>query len=187
MPSELFKAKLGVQKYLPRNRDEPVIAFLYNATNPTIYANQTDVIRDTFRDEQAFTKWVECCSEAIKCCRDNLSSLRKQQIVPGTNFLIDQQANENDLKCPPTWDGFSCWPETSANSIAEHYCPPHVYFFEFMPNCFGRVTKQCHSNGSWYIRNDHEWSDYGKCQVITVSTSIYCIMFASSHLETLSV
>lgn len=164
MPKSLFNGKFFFRKDSRRK------VWLFDRLNQRlILPNETDLIRPTFKDEQAFKKWNECCKHAIDCCLQNSKYLPKNK----TNFIDDNNYELLDdwprNKCHATWDGLSCWPDTQAGVIAEHDCPNHVYFFDFTPTCNGRVTKQCFPNGTWYIRADHEWSDYSNCAVLTVS------------------
>lgn len=167
MPKSLFNGKLELYKNFSQFDRERGKVWLYDLEeSKIIYSNQTDLIRPTFKDEQAYKKWLDCCRQAIKCCLVNVGSLKTKSL---NEQLLDYQPNEANLNCHATWDGLSCWPETAAGLLAEQDCPNHVYFFDFTPTCNGRVTKQCFSNGSWYIRAGHEWSDYSNCAVLTVS------------------
>lgn len=145
--------------------------------NQIINVSDTNLIRATFKDEQAFMKWSECCRHAIDCCLQNIKYLTTNMTRIPSNNDNDHQESNYELfdewprnKCHATWDGLSCWPDTPAGRLAQQDCPNHVYFFDFTPTCYGRITKQCFSNGSWYIRSNHEWSDYSNCAILTVST-----------------
>lgn len=165
MPKILFFRKF---------RKEARIWLYDEAANRALLPNQTDLIRPTFKAESTYNKWRECCKQARECCVNNWQqALDKEQAglrarFNETNGLELQDEPVSD-KCHPTWDGLSCWPASPAGKVAKHYCPDHVYFLEFVPICKGQVTKQCFENGSWFIKNGHEWSDYSRCDVLPVS------------------
>lgn len=132
-----------------------------------VMPNETQFIRTTFKTERTFGQWQKCCEQAVDCCRENSVYLPSTRDSSGK--LIDDAQGHRDV-CPATWDGLSCWPDSPAGRLAKHDCPRHVYFLEFMPICVGQVTKQCFSNASWYIKNDHEWSNYSRCNGQEVSS-----------------
>jgi len=136
-------------------------------TGRTVHLNETHTfIKSTFRDEIIFDKWQACCRHAVDCCLHNSLSLRAQ-LNEETKELEDEPLPRNT--CPATWDGLTCWPESAAGQLAWLECPRHVYLLSFEPACAGYVTKQCFSNGSWFIKNNHEWSDYSQCPNLPVS------------------
>lgn len=128
--------------------------------------NETETIRSTFRAENTFKNWEECCLKALECCVENQKYLPKTYNQLGE--LIDDNGGSRD-KCHATWDGLSCWPDSPAGATAYRDCPDHAYVLEFTPICRGKVSKQCFSNGSWFMRTDHEWSDYDGCSGKAVS------------------
>lgn len=130
--------------------------YLYDElNNRTLLPDKTDFIRSTFRHDEIYTKWIDCCKSAIECCKQN------SKYLPTTEQfgkLIDKTN-----VCPGTWDGLTCWPDTQPGTVQTRECMAHVYNQEFEPDCKGSVTKECFSNASWYIRNNHEWSNYKTC------------------------
>lgn len=91
-----------------------------------------------------------------------------------TGHLLDDPLPRS--KCPATWDGLNCWPETSAGTISSRQCPQHIYFLEFEPVCTGQMQKTCHLNGSWFVRphDNHEWTNYTNCRDLPVSDQDAC-------------
>lgn len=142
--------------------------WLYDIENDQrILPNETELIRPTFREEERFNKWQECCREAQDCCRRNEPFL--PNTTDSTGKLIDDKSRNY---CPATWDGLSCWPNSPAGQVAQRRCPLHVYFIRYEPHCPGYVSKECFHNGSWFIRNGHEWSNYNGCKPMSVSRSL---------------
>lgn len=158
MPKLLFLRKLSKPK-------EPRSIWLFDElNNRTLLPNETETIRSSFKSESTFEKWQECCSKAIECCLQN--SIYLPKTVGNDGQLIDEEARD---KCHATWDGLGCWPDSPAGKLARRDCPDHAYVLEFVPICRGQATKQCFPNGSWFIRYDHEWSDYSQCAGEAVS------------------
>lgn len=142
--------------------------WLYDEVNDRLLLpSERDTIRATFKSENVYEKWVECCRQSIICCK------RNKQYLP-TNVDLNGQLVDRDGLCPATWDGLVCWPDSPAGQVAQHECLSHVYFLDFEPPCHGQVTKQCFANGSWFVRNNHEWSDFKGCAVVPVSMSVRC-------------
>lgn len=151
MPSILFSRKIS-------SRQEQMKA---------IDSNGSQLIRSTFKDEASFKKWSDCCQKAVECCRSNQAN--QSRLLDAQGELIDDQSTG---KCPGTWDGLACWPDSPAGQLARRDCPDHVYFLGFKPICLGQVSKQCFANGSWFIKSGHEWSDYNSCPVLPVSIAL---------------
>lgn len=161
MPPEYFKNKLALVRLKER-----VIKLRDRDTDELIWSNESGRIRDTFKDEEKFEKWRICCQEAVVCCHVNAQYLPRTRNPLGQLVDDPQRADE----CPGTWDGLSCWPPSAAGQLAWRICPRVAYLLDFEPACRGYVTKQCFSNGSWFInRNGHEWSDYSTCSPEGVS------------------
>lgn len=160
MPPDVFSKRLAFRRDLKG-------ALLDAETNKMIAINETDLIRRTFRADLPFRMWRKCCDEAVDCCRKNSIYLPATKDSQGR--LVDDQSRRD--VCPATWDGYACWPESPAGLVARLDCPSHLYFYEFRPHCVEAVTKQCFVNGSWFVRNGHEWSNYGRCGGLEVSCS----------------
>ncbi|XP_054710653.1 calcitonin gene-related peptide type 1 receptor-like isoform X6 [Uloborus diversus] len=104
----------------------------------------------TFQSDLFARKWIACCRAALDCC---------------SQMISDPQPNDTEfLLCPRTWDGWQCWPDTPAGQVAEELCEEHIYFMSEPPPCPRFASKQCLSNGSWFINDwDSEWSNYSGC------------------------
>lgn len=168
MPYILFTRRLQF--------DKKSLIWLEDFNDRRLLPNETETIRSTFKTEGSFKNWQECCAKALECCAQNSIYLPKAHNEKGD--LIDE---ENSDKCPATWDGLACWLEAPAGTLARRECPDHGYYLDFVPICRGQVTKQCFSNGSWFVRHDHEWSNYSQCSGEAVSieqvfTLIFCFI-----------
>ncbi|XP_074604062.1 uncharacterized protein LOC141857462 [Brevipalpus obovatus] len=63
--------------------------------------------------------------------------------------------------CPRTFDGWSCWNDTAANSTAYAPCPHFVKGF-LATDSLG--SRECGSNGMWFNqRAGRAWSNYTTC------------------------
>ncbi len=91
------------------------------SVNGTIFPNLhmllADANNETFREQICRTlnndecaRWTSCCQKADMCCQEQLS-------MPST------PEEEAQPYCPRTWDGFSCWSDTAANSEVSTSCP----------------------------------------------------------------
>uniref|UniRef100_UPI00358FB93F calcitonin gene-related peptide type 1 receptor-like isoform X2 n=1 Tax=Myxine glutinosa TaxID=7769 RepID=UPI00358FB93F len=71
------------------------------------------------------------------------------------------------LHCPRTWDGWLCWEDISAGSVAFQFCPN--YFMDF--DISEKVTKICDDNGQWFRHplSNRTWSNYTLCNAYTNS------------------
>lgn len=149
-------------------------------TGRRILPNETNFLLDTFKKESTANMWLYCCQQAVDCCRKNWAHYLSTSGVleEGSGTLVDPPHRDF---CPATWDGLECWPNTPAGKTLEHPCPDHVYFLSFVPVCSGSVSKQCFSNGSWFIRNNHEWSNFTNCAPLPVSTAILGSYINGSH------
>lgn len=157
VPRVSFKRKLLYKK-------EARIWLYDDQLKRALLPNETHLIRETFKDESIYDKWRACCRHAVDCCLDNWKHL------PTTTNSLGQLVDRYPrTQCPATWDGLTCWQNSPAGQLAWRECPRHVYFLSFEPACTGHVSKQCFANASWFIRNDHEWSDYSHCAVLPVS------------------
>lgn len=67
----------------------------------------------------------------------------------------------NQVLCPTRFDGWLCWEETPAGSIASQNCPGFVTGFD--PKKIAHKT--CMENGSWFEHPEsgREWSNYTNC------------------------
>uniref|UniRef100_A0AAA9T305 Calcitonin receptor n=1 Tax=Bos taurus TaxID=9913 RepID=A0AAA9T305_BOVIN len=69
------------------------------------------------------------------------------------------------LYCNRTWDGWACWDDTPAGTLAEQHCPG--YFPDF--DVEEKVTKYCEEDGVWYTHPESNisWSNYTMCNAFT--------------------
>lgn len=127
--------------------------YLYDPEDKVPYLpdpnNVSYPIASTFISEKYLKKWTECCQAALDCC-DKMKKSRKTL---------------NGTYCPRTWDGWQCWPDTPAGEVAMAPCPKHVYFKSEPPACHRYATKECWTNGTWYVNKEfkNEWTNYGNC------------------------
>lgn len=129
--------------------------------------SQTQLVGPTFLLPSTRTKWEICCRKAIECCMDHRGYLPTRRAQ--NQALLDEPIPRD--RCPATWDGLNCWPETEAGSVNSLPCEKHIYFLEFEPVCMGEMHKTCHHNGSWFVRpfDNHEWTNYTNCKDLPVS------------------
>ncbi|XP_050504955.1 calcitonin gene-related peptide type 1 receptor-like isoform X2 [Diabrotica virgifera virgifera] len=67
----------------------------------------------------------------------------------------------NVLSCPVHFDGWSCWPETPAGTVANQSCPDFIQGFEPA----NTVYYKCEEDGSWYFHEPYNrtWVNYTTC------------------------
>ncbi|GFO49758.1 calcitonin gene-related peptide type 1 receptor-like [Plakobranchus ocellatus] len=99
----------------------------------------------------SLTPTETCCKDQIQSASTRVSSLTST--------------------CPFTWDGFACFRDTSAGSIAQVACPTYIYSRD--TTAVG--TKACMANGSWWRSsvNGKEWTDYSLCVNIDGYRALY--------------
>ncbi|XP_077553885.1 diuretic hormone receptor-like [Haemaphysalis longicornis] len=68
-----------------------------------------------------------------------------------------QEDNGWPLSCHRTWDGLSCWPMTTAGSVA--VLPCFAFLNDLYYDTSNNVTRTCLENGTWADR-----SDYSSCK-----------------------
>ena len=97
------------QEYLiSKNVSHPVSSepLAPDITNSTL----SNLICSTLEPAEC-VKWRSCCNSALDCCVRQ----RKQPLRP-----------EGESYCKRTWDGYSCWDDTSAGVAATVSCPSYV-------------------------------------------------------------
>ncbi|GAB6025842.1 hypothetical protein CHUAL_011822 [Chamberlinius hualienensis] len=69
--------------------------------------------------------------------------------------------NDDSRYCPRNFDGWACWNDTPAGSIAVNPCPSFIIGFD--PNRWAH--KVCMENGEWFRHPDTNvtWSNYTTC------------------------
>lgn len=102
----------------------------------------------SFVDQKSQEKWKSCCKAASDCCQQMLGLTKSSDAVEVNEILdvIDKKkytaASQSNLTassvpslCPPTWDGWTCWPQTRSNQVALAECPHFIYFETEPPVC----------------------------------------------------
>ncbi|XP_052812035.1 calcitonin gene-related peptide type 1 receptor-like [Mya arenaria] len=113
-------------------------------------------------------RWRDCCQAADTCCT------RQRSISPDSRLG----------HCPRTWDGWSCFDDTSPGKCVRLSCPSYVQYGSLK----GHVEKECTENGSWALHPEtgKEWTDYSKCVNIkgfkgvvyaSVGASVFSLVF----------
>uniref|UniRef100_A0A8C4Q802 Calcitonin gene-related peptide type 1 receptor n=1 Tax=Eptatretus burgeri TaxID=7764 RepID=A0A8C4Q802_EPTBU len=82
-------------------------------------------------------------------------------------LLKEPAYTSNGGYCPRTWDGWLCWEDIPAGSVASQFCPN--YFIDF--DISEKVRKICNDNGQWFRHpmSDRTWSNYTLCNAYTKS------------------
>ena len=70
----------------------------------------TDQICDTLNDDEC-ERWRACCVTAAECCKRHV---RMPQSPRGSTF------------CARTWDGYSCWDDTTPGTTVSAPCPNFI-------------------------------------------------------------
>jgi len=60
------------------------------------------------------SRWVDCCTKANTCCQ------RQRQRTRAMYTAIAP------VRCEATWDGFSCWDSTPADTVVHQQCPEYM-------------------------------------------------------------
>lgn len=95
---------------VPRNLthsivSEPISPDITNETSTSAVCSSLD--------DMDCERWRSCCISASACCA-------RMQEVPW------RKSGNESKTCPKTWDGFSCWDETSAGVTAYKTCPSFI-------------------------------------------------------------
>ncbi|XP_066302119.1 calcitonin gene-related peptide type 1 receptor-like isoform X1 [Branchiostoma lanceolatum] len=80
-------------------------------------------------------------------------------------MMTDPPFEGEGVFCNRTWDGWGCWGDTPAGTVAELNCPD--FFPDFDTSL--RASKTCMRDGSWYRHpeSNRSWSDYTICNANT--------------------
>jgi len=88
--------------------------YVVDSADPT----SLDLVCRQFNDEMGGTdgcwRWTQCCTKADTCCQ---RQLRRSLLM---SFAIAA------VSCEATWDGFSCWDRTPADSVVHQQCPEYL-------------------------------------------------------------
>ena len=90
---------------------KPNVTLATDSVKPDIHNSSAMQLVCDFLDATDCERWKGCCQAADRCCQ------RQQKSQP-----IARDS------CPRTWDGFSCWDDTSPGVTATTQCPPYLEF-----------------------------------------------------------
>uniref|UniRef100_A0A1L8DJP2 Putative adenylate cyclase-coupled calcitonin receptor n=1 Tax=Nyssomyia neivai TaxID=330878 RepID=A0A1L8DJP2_9DIPT len=96
------------------------------------------IARDAFVAEAHFDRWIDCCEDALKCCRE----------------IGNSTEDDVDGHCPALWDGWTCFGSQPAGSIVETPCPVYAYSGQG-PQCTHFSQKECFENGTWSVQTNY--------------------------------
>lgn len=136
--------------------------------------NRTEECEENWSD----ANFTQCLQNSTQDHVNNLSEmfelLQKLPVSPYSNPQVERvftecietiltlpKPNDDRLYCSRTFDGWGCWNDTPAGSIAYTPCP------DFVPGFLsGKYAhKVCNKDGSWYRHPDtnRTWSNYTTC------------------------
>ncbi|KAJ8737246.1 hypothetical protein PYW07_000517 [Mythimna separata] len=94
-------------------------------------------------------KWYTAMRK--KCFEENITH----------STILTKNYTEDGVWCPRTFDGFACWDEAPASTVAFQPCPEFIVGFD--PKRY--AYKKCTSNGSWFVNPDTNktWTNYTTC------------------------
>uniref|UniRef100_A0A3B4ZRE7 Calcitonin gene-related peptide type 1 receptor n=1 Tax=Stegastes partitus TaxID=144197 RepID=A0A3B4ZRE7_9TELE len=77
----------------------------------------------------------------------------------------DPPFNKEDLHCSHTWDGWLCWDDTPAGTLASQNCPDFLSDLDSTE----KATKYCGEDGQWFRHPESNmtWTNYTLCAVNT--------------------
>ncbi|XP_044758017.1 calcitonin gene-related peptide type 1 receptor-like [Coccinella septempunctata] len=125
--------------HLPVLLNEKGFSIIVDYTNAT----SLNLIRKTFKNEEFFHLWFDCCLQAERCCQDGKD--------------IGEVGD-----CPKTWDGWSCFPATKPFTLQKITCSNQAYSSK-PPECVLESQKQCFANGVWNVT-----TDYSTCAIAQI-------------------
>ncbi|KAF7656563.1 hypothetical protein LDENG_00039430 [Lucifuga dentata] len=146
--------------------------------------NKTEKVTK-FCDE--WGKWIQAgsnCQSASKdkltVLGDNVESTAEATVSSSTDdgefirkFILENQNqcfekmkqdppySKPGLYCSRNWDGWLCWDDTLAGTLASQNCP--IYFIDF--DVTEKATKYCGEDGQWFRHpeSNKTWSNYTLC------------------------
>nr|XP_040044787.1 calcitonin gene-related peptide type 1 receptor [Gasterosteus aculeatus aculeatus]XP_040044788.1 calcitonin gene-related peptide type 1 receptor [Gasterosteus aculeatus aculeatus]FAA00374.1 TPA: calcitonin receptor [Gasterosteus aculeatus] len=76
-------------------------------------------------------------------------------------MIRDPPFNKSERHCGRNWDGWLCWNDTPAGTLASQNCPDHLFNFDPME----KATKYCGENGQWFQHpeSNKTWTNYTLC------------------------
>ncbi|CAH1101413.1 unnamed protein product [Psylliodes chrysocephalus] len=92
---------------------------------------------------------------------NHLTDFLKKENESCQSSGVNSTFHNKVLTCPVHFDGWSCWPETPAGSIANQSCPDFIPGFEPASTVFYK----CEEDGSWYFHEpfNRTWVNYTTC------------------------
>lgn len=90
-----------------------------DVSNDSVVEKVCRVVRQAKED---CTRWTSCCQAADNCCQ-------RQQALGDVTRVTGNEAGggkAEQLACPRTWDGFSCWDDATAGSMVTKPCPGYI-------------------------------------------------------------
>ncbi|XP_074026985.1 diuretic hormone 31 Receptor isoform X2 [Leptinotarsa decemlineata] len=74
---------------------------------------------------------------------------------------VQESLETGAITCPVYFDGWSCWPETPAGTVANQSCPDFIPGFEASKT----VYYKCEEDGNWYFHEPYNktWVNYTTC------------------------
>ena len=87
--------------------------------------------------------WEQCCQAAMQCCekiKDFLPGM--PQLYVNSDQVMDGGGQAGLYhRCPPTWDGWQCWPDGGkAGETSTGTCPPYIHFSAGASMCSGKSS-----------------------------------------------
>ena len=65
-------------------------------------------------DEDGCKRWCSCCMAASACCERQL------------RMPLRKEGRPEHIQCPRTWDGYSCWDDSTSGTTVHNRCPPFI-------------------------------------------------------------
>ncbi|PVD30637.1 hypothetical protein C0Q70_09910 [Pomacea canaliculata] len=90
-----------------------------DVSNDSVVEKVCRVVRQAKED---CTRWTSCCKAADNCCQ-------RQLALGDVTRVTENEAGggkAEQLACPRTWDGFSCWDDPTAGSMVTKSCPGYI-------------------------------------------------------------
>ncbi|KAL6099939.1 calcr [Pungitius sinensis] len=108
---------------------------------------------------QIWTNYTLCATTQEKRLR-KLQMLEKEHSCR-QKMIRDPPFNKSGRHCSRNWDGWLCWDDTPAGTLASQNCPDHL--FNFDPT--EKATKYCGENGQWFQHpeSNKTWTNYTLC------------------------
>nr|XP_045232412.1 glucagon receptor isoform X2 [Macaca fascicularis] len=117
-------------------------------------------------EERAHPSELHCPSRAApaRCGRQLAAQRHAPLSATSTPATVAAAAGLPELVCNRTFDKYSCWPDTPANTTANISCPWYLPWHHKVQHRF--VFKRCGPDGQW-VRGPRgqPWRDASQCQM----------------------